>query len=384
MRPPARLAPLVLLTVVSLAACGGDDDDGGGSGDAPTDGGFAAMLAAVPDGALGGDGAMLQYVDMQLVWERLGVGDGTAEERLEALPTTAQVDRYSLVPRLFGDMVMLDDEAREEVGFDITDIEREIAVDLPPSLLRIADVAVAPDVIDAATAADPVWSDRRQVVDAEDATYFDWTADGDELAQDLERRTPMRPYGVGGQLAVSEHGDGSRVVRTNESSLLEDALATATGDDGSAATQGPLAGAADAVDGDAVQAIALGAMSGMPVILSPEDVDRLEPGEGFIGPYRAIVLADVIAAGDTAGDDPITEVLLLHVTADAAEANVAAVEALLEDGVTTMSGTPVTEVLGDRGVEVEQDGTVVRVTVEPGHFSAIYSAIVRRDLFVTR
>ena len=36
------------------------------------------------------------------------------------------------------------------------------------------------------------------------------------------------------------------------------------------------------------------------------------------------------------------------------------------------------------GAEVELDGTVVRVSVEPGHFAAISNGILSRDLFVTR
>jgi hypothetical protein len=372
MRPPARLVPLVLLAVTPLAACSGDSDDDDGGAD-----GFGGMLADVPAGALDGDAWTLQYVDMGLVWERLGVGDGTAAEKLEALPQTAKVETFGLVPRLFDQMSMATDDAVQEVGFDVTAVDREIAVDAPPSELRILDVAVGTDVVAEATASDPTWSDRRQEVDAEVGAYFDWT-EGDELASDVGRRTPMRPLGIGGQLAVTEQGDGARIVRTKESALVEDALRTAAGDGGSAADEGPLAGITDALDGDVVQVIAVdGPIRAMPATLSPDQLEQLGAGGAFLGTYRAVVVAEQLVDGESS-----TEVLIVHGSEQAAEANARAVERQLADeDATTMSGVPISEVLGAATVELA--GTIVRVALEPQRFARALDAIMRGDIFVT-
>ena len=335
------------------------------------------MLDAVPADALGGEAPMLQYVDMELVWDRLELADAGDEERLAELGSAASHGTFALPPRLF-DVRAFDVEAsREEVGFDVLAIEREIAVDSPPSALRVLDVTVAEDDIAAATAEDPTWSDRRQTVETDAGEYFDWSTDGDELAVDVERTTPMRPLGVGGQLAVEGAGDGARVVRTVESAWMEDALATAAGEAVSAAEEGPFTDAADALDGDVMQAAGIvGPISGLPAGLTPEQEAAVESRAMFVEPYTALLVADVVV-----DEEPRLDVLLLHDSADEASANEAAVAELVADGVTAMN-IPVAELLPDATVEV--DGNVVRVSSVDGRFGQIFNALLQRAVFVSR
>jgi hypothetical protein len=366
-----RPTPLVLLALVPLAACGDDDDGGGASA------GFASMLADVPADAVEGELPMLQYVDMDLVWEQLGVAaDATSAERLDAM-ASARADGVSVLPpRLFAER-FFDEATLTEVGFDAGAIRREIAVDAPPSELRIVDVAVDADAIDEATATDPVWSDRRESVEGGAGDYFDWTGGDDELASNVERITPMRPLGIGGQLAVVADGDGARVVRTKESALMEAALETAAGDETSAAEDGPFAGAGDVFTGDVMQLAGIGgAITGLPAGLSPAQLEAAEARMVFIEPYESILAAQVVADGATR-----FEVVLLHEDEDGAAANEEPVTELLTEGV-TMQNIPVEEVLP--GATVEVDGTAVRIVSADARFDRVFNALISRDLFLTR
>lgn len=366
-----RVTPLALLALIPLAACG-DDDDGGEST------GFASMLDDVPAEAVEVDGTpMLQFVDMGLVWERLEVADDASdEERLDALGAAREEWGLVVTPIIFAAR-SIGEAPREELGFDILAVEREIAVDHPPSQLRILDVSVDADEIVDATEADPIWGDRRQTVESDHGEYFDWTGEEGELAPESGRTTPMRPLGIGGQLAVEASGDGARVVRTHESATMEAALARAAGEGESANDDGPFAGAADVFDGDVVQLIGIGGrVSGLPTNLSPEQIETFEERAVFIEPYESILAADVVAEGDAR-----FEVVLLHDDAEDAAANEEPVKELLAEGV-TLQNIPVAELLPDATVEV--DGTALRITTDAESFGRVYEAVVRQELFLTR
>lgn len=337
------------------------------------------MLADVPATAVEGELPMLSYVDMDLVWASLGVADDADDEARMAAFTSAPANgRFIVPPRLFDQQWLNVDRAREEIGFDALAIRRELAVDAPPSELRLVDVAVDAATIETAIAADPMWSDLLRTVEHDAGTYVDWTPDGEperELAPDFTRITPMRPLGIGGQLAVSGDGDEVRVVRTKEAALMEAVLA---GDEGaSAAERGPFAGADEAIEGDVLQVVGVGApISGLPANLSPAQRAQLEEQLVFVGPYESILLVELVEEGG-----PQVEVLLLHADEAAAAANEAAVRELAATG-TTLSGRPAADLLP--GATVTVDGAVVRVTTDGGDMGMLYRALTSNDLFVTR
>jgi len=375
-----RLVPrsLLLAGAATVAACGGGND--GGDGGDP----FDQLLDLVPASAIT-DEATLQYVDMDLVWARLGVGADPAQ-RLDNFGRTGRIETYARTPALFREQAVMVDEARAEAGFDVTAIRQEIAVDLPPDELRVAKVAVPPQDVLGALQSDPLWSDRLAEVESDGGTYFDWTAGDDELAVDPQRRSPMRPLGTGGQLAVAEEGEGSLIVRTKRSATMTATLATVDGDEPSLAEESPFAPALDALgDGEVVQAVGL--LGPLRVdareILGPTapqaQVDRLEEllaEQPSIQPYGAILLAEVVE-----DDDYRTELLVVHGRDEAAAANVDPIERQLTDGISSSTQQPLREILPP--YSVEQDGDVVRITFvaeTESSFRDPLEALVTRDL----
>lgn len=365
------MVPSVVLTAVALVSCGGGDEDGGG-------GGFAELLDDVPATVLETDDPMLFYVDMDLVWARLDLADADADERLENLAGLGQIENYSITPQLFGNMSALVDEAREEVGFAVTEIEREVTIDAAPVSLTIAEVTATQDDIVGALESDPTWSDRLQEVGDGDGAYFDWTDGDEELATDLARRTPMREIGVGGQLAVDSDDDGSVVTRTVTSALME---ATLDGDGPSVSEEGPFAVALEALgDGEVLQALGITEplrLGDGGRELTPEQRARVMEETTLLEPYGAILLAELID-----GEDTRSELLLVHDGDDAADANADIVADYLVDGISTATNQPVSGIFP--GAEVTQDGPVVRIALEgDGAFQRPFQAIVQRGILLT-
>lgn len=362
--------PLIAVTVLLAASCGGNDDT------STADGGFATMLDQVPAALVTTSGAMLQYVDMDLTWERLGLADATSDERLDSLAKTAEPETFTVLPRLFDNRAALVDEARSEIGFSVVDVTREIAVDDAPDVLRIAATSVPFSDVDSALRADPVWSDRLTEVESDHGGYLDWS-DGDDLATDIQRVTVMRPVGVGGQVALLDD-DELTFVRTHTSALMETTLAVIDGDGTSAADDDAMSAALDAIgDDDVLQLLAVHeptvVVGGRASVDGPEQRVAATP---FVDTYDALVVAEL-----TSGDEIRTEILVVHRDDAAAAANVGAIEQQLADGV-AMTGQPLREILP--GATVTQDGPVVRIVMtEPGAFSRAFRALLARDLMTT-
>lgn len=366
------LVSSIVLAAVALAACGGDDGGGG-------DGGLAELMDGVPAAALESeDDPTLYYVDMDLVWARLDLAEASADERLENLGRLGQAETFTITPQLFGNMAAMVDEARDEVGFAVTEIEREITVDALPMSLTIAEATTPEADIVAALETDPIWSDRLQEVGDGEGAYFDWTEGDDELATDFERISPMRELGAGGQLAVDGDDDGSVVIRTTTSAQMEAAL---DADDGpSAADEGDLAVALEALsDGEVVQAVGfteplrLGAVDRM----TEEQMEAAMEEAMLLDPYSAILLAELVD-----GDDTRSELLLVHDSEDAAAANVDIVADYVLDGTSMATRQPVSGIFP--GAEVTQDGPVVRITMEgDGAFGRPFQGIFQRDILLT-
>ena len=361
----------LVVTVLLAASCGGNDDTSSASG------GFASMLGQVPASMVTTEGAVLQYVDMDLAWDRLGLADAPAEDRLDSLAKTTEPETFTVLPRLFDRSAGLVDEARSEIGFSVVDVIREIAVDSAPNVLRIAATSVTASEVDTALRADPVWSDRLGEIESDHGSYFDWS-DGDDLAVDIDRVTVMRPVGVGGQ--VSLLGDDQvTFVRTHTSELMESALAVIDGDGTSAADDDAMSAALDVIgDADVIQLVAVHepTVVGADGRTTPGELEQRAATTPFVDTYDALVVAEL-----TSGDEIRTEILVIHGDDDAAAANVELVERQLAEGV-ALTGQPLREILP--GTTVTKDGPVVRITMtEPGAFSRAFRALLARDLMTT-
>lgn len=369
MRVLGTFTPIIAIAVLAAAGCGGS----GGSDDSSTDGEFASMLDAVPAELITADGALLQYVDMDLVWDRLGLAEAPEAERLAALADTTEVETYSLMPRLFDVRASLVDEARSEIGFSMFDVTREIAVENAPLSLQIDEISASRSDVDDALRSDPIWSDLLVEVDSEHGTYYDWN-DGDDAALDLERMSTIRPLGIGGQVSLIGDDDVT-FVRTTTSDLMESTLTVMDGDGASATDDAAMSAAIDAIgDDDVVQLVAVHE----PTMAGDAGQAGAPQGEAnalFVNTYDALVIAEL-----RSGADVRTEILVVHEDDGAATANVEPIETQIADAL-AFSGQPIREILP--GATVTQDGPVVRITMtEPGTFRRSFDALMRRDLMI--
>lgn len=340
---------------------------------------FSQALSRLPATALDADGAVLQYADLDLAWERAGVGE-EVDERLEHQLVLSEMDTFTQPAQLFGQMAAMTEEARAEVGFTYFDIRREIAVLAPPRNVIFAETTVSAEQVVAAVRSDPVWAEELVDVDTPAGGYFVW--DRDPLEMVLERRSPLRPLGQGGALAVIGDTDPT-VVRAIFPADVEQVLTTSAGRSASLLEEGPINDAITAIPagGDVVQVIALGA----PIIFDPSGVlldpalpvDSIEDALAAItvlAPYRSLV---IVERWD--GERSIADVLLVHDDEQSAADNADVVEEWLRSGVDLRTGRPVAELLPN--AEVTVDGVVLRVeTPAPRAYAVAQRMVFDRSL----
>ena len=358
------LTPFVLAG--ALAAATGVMTVPSEPGVAPTP--FEQLLDRVPATALDSDGAMLLYVDMDLAWQRAGVGEAEAE-RLERIGALADRTTWTQGPQLFAASSRLVAEARAEVGFTMFDIEREVAVLAPPHDLMIADTDVTPDDIATVVELDPMWSAELELVDTPYGAYFQWGTD--PAAVHADRISPLRPLGQGGQLTLLGGDTAATVARTIDAADAEAILSTAAGATDSLLDAAPAAAAVVAVadDGDSevLQLIASAALA-FATESVPADIVLLQP-------YDSIVIVDLYAGAQTT-----TKVLLVHADEAAAAANAALAERAIAEGVDPLVRVPLAELLPGAGVSV--DGSVVVVTLPfEGAYQQAQRMLIERTLF---
>jgi hypothetical protein len=342
---------------------------------APTGSAFEQALGQLPVDALQADGAVLQYVDMALAWDRIGAG-ADVDARTDAVGALSALPTWTQPAQLFGAYAMQLDEARAEVGFTFLDIEREIAVLAPPRNVFVAETSVDPETVAAAVHSDPLWSDVLTEVDHPHGGYFQWG--DDPLATDLERRTPMRPLGQGGQLALVGSDSAATVVRTLDAADMEAVLDTLAGAE-SLLADPFIAAALPAIgDGDVYQVSAIPEPTLLDpalVMLSPESAEQILAATVLLQPYVGTVIVEV-----DDGSGPVAKVLLINGTAADAEANAALAEQALAENVDLNTAEPLTDMLP--GAEVSTEGTVVVVTLPfEGAYAQAQRMLVSRALF---
>lgn len=336
------------------------------------------LLARVPSAALESPDAILTYVDMAQVWERMGLADATSEARLARLADLGSQESYVITPRLLGAGASVDAAIRE-VGFSLANIEREVAVDDAPTTIRIDEVVVNSDDIVAALRGDPTWSDAMTEVTSGDVTYFDWNGElGAEPQPD--RRTALRPLGIGGQLQVLPlDAGGSLVVQTNEAETMESLLAP--GFAGVGATE-PFARMFTALaPNTVVQAlvtrhhVSFDEMVGARAMEAAE-ADSARAATVLIEPYEAVLVAEVT--------DGTTTNVVLELAYDSPEAATAAAQTVSEflAQPTTAGGTPMADVFP--GATASAAGSLVQVVVPgAGRLRNVVRALLLGDILLT-
>ena len=339
---------------------------------------FEQSLDRLPADALEADGAVLYYVDLELAWERAGVGP-EVDERFERVGSMIDLTTWTQPATLFGQYSAQLDEARSEVGFTMFDIDREVSVQAPPNNIAIAEVRVSPDDVTAAVETDPLWSAQLTTIEHPDGGYFQWG--DDPLETQLELRTPMRPLGQGGQLALIGTDGEATVVRTIDAADMEAVLSTSAGDADSLLDDDFVAAAVAALgEGDVLQVMAVDEAIGFDpaaLLLNPDAAEQLLADLVLLQPYDGVVIADLYDGALTS-----TEVLLVHPDPESAEANAALVEQALAENVDLVSNQPLSELLPDAAVSTE--GPVVVVTLPfAGAYARAQRMLVERSLFPT-
>lgn len=365
------LTPVVLATSL-LAATGAATVPTGPDSGVPTP--FEQSLDRVPASALDADGAMVTYVDMDLAWDRAGVG-ADPDQRLGRVSALFDPATWTQTPQLFGQSAMLVDEARAEVGFTTFEIDREIAVLAPPRSMMIAETSVSPDDIAAAVQSDPLWAAELTTIETPDGAYFQWG--DDPTALNVDRITPMRPLGQGGQLAVIADEPGSIVARTLEGADV--VLTTIAGGTDSLLDTDVFGAAAGALGKGAVlQAI------GVPqpqlfdpavVVLSTETIDELLQDVVLVPRYDGLLIAELYDGGRSQ-----TELLFVYGDDAQAKESVPVFEQALAESVNTTTMQPLSEVFPD--AMVESDGPAVIVTLSSeGAYRIAQQMLFERALF---
>jgi hypothetical protein len=335
---------------------------------------FEQSLDMVPASALETEGAMVVYVDMDLAWDRAGVGSDP-DERLGRISFLFEPSTWTQPPQLFGQSAALVDEARAEVGFTTFEVEREIAVLAPPRSIMIAETSVSPDDVAAAVESDPLWSSELTTVETPDGSYYQWGDDPTEL--NVDRITPMRPLGQGGQLAVVADDAGSTVVRTLEGA--DAVLATMAGGTDSLLDTDLFAAARAALGKGAVlQSIGVpGPQLFDPavIVLSTEAIEELLQDVVFVPPYNGLLIAELYDGGESQ-----TELLFVYGDAATAEASAPEFERALAESVNTTTMEPLSDVFP--GASVSTDGPVVVVTLpSEGAYRVAQRMLFERALF---
>ena len=378
-RVARRLTPALAAIVVLAAATTAGAASATVPTQSPAGGGgtaFAAALADLPATMLSADGAVLYYTDRALGWERLGVGRDTAE-RLDAIGRTFEVATYSQPPVLFAPDLDLD-RSREEIGFTTLDIEREASVLAPPRRVVVADTTVTPDAVRTALTTDPVWSAELTEVDGADGAFYSWG--GDDTEVHVDRRSPLRPLGQSGHLAVGGT-DQATVVQTLTADDMQAALAAADGSTPSVLDTGPFAAAATMLDDAGATVLQAIGVPGTTLFMPPLDasadtIEQLLASLPQLVPYASILVVEVV---DPDGN-PRTEIEVTHSDDASAAANAEAMAAWLANGTDSVSGRPLSELLP--GATVEAVGPVSRVVVDgPGHYPTATDMLLNRALF---
>jgi hypothetical protein len=336
---------------------------------------FERSLERMPANALDSDSAVLYYVDLELAWERAGIGPDADES--ERIPAMIELPTWTQYAQLFGPRFNQLEESRAEVGFTMFDIDREITVQSPPENIFIAETQVDPETVAAAVQSDPLWSPELTMIDHPDGGYFQWGED--PMATEVSRLSPMRPLGQGGQLALIGSDTEATVVRTVAAADMEAVLSTVAGRGDSLLDVDLWATAVDALgDGDVIQVTAVDeaiAFDPLNLTLTPEQVEVLGDTMVLLQPYDGVVIAELYD-----GEEWRTEVLLVHGAEEAASANADLVEQAIAEGIDPVTQEPLADVLP--GAEVATVGPVVVITLPfEGAYPRAQQMLMQRSLF---
>lgn len=361
--------------LASLSACSGDD-----GGDESSSGEFsvASALADLPRSALE-DNYILTATDLDRATELAGATrpatDGDDPDALmdwamdlEGVirpdggdwPPVAALLPEATNPRRLAEI----GDFRDELGWTVLDVSSFAEVSAPPARFTVLQGEFDVEQIDAA-------------IDSNDDDV--WAIGEEDFSQDLANASAARPLGESLRLAEQ---DGALAV-SKSTPPIEDWM---EGDDRLDGDD-DLAAVAEALDEHDVYAVMVLAgddlltdpLSIAGTTATPEQIEEIQERLGgmLLAPF------EVFGAGLTVVDDEAVGVLAYqHATADIAEENAEALEALFAEGPSVRTNQPLAEMFTDVAVEV--DGTTVTVVLgfaDDTPPNALWNAIQVRELF---
>lgn len=383
-----RFSTLLLTLTVVAAACTSAQPEDGGSDLAGSPGGdFLALLATVPDtpdtriyvllndyGAAAAQAGLLRPASESSDTEAAGyLSDLTFEHRLG----------LSALPAIWGPNVASVEAWRNELGFSILDVDRDVFAGVPPHRYRIMLGRIDPENVQRAVVSDPNFSDLLETAEHHDTKYFTW---GSQAEADLSRKSAARPVGRGGQLAVLD----DRIIWTLNEGAMEAALDTRSGTTPSlaefedfhlAALSLESVGAYTAILTNgvlAVEDVVRFASAQRPE--AAEEIRRLQAESGFLLRYTALGI------GASLGSDgaPRAVIVLVNSDEDAALENATRLEDIITNGRSVFTGSRWSDLARVDTVTTEGRLTVgVLRTSSPSYFLSFIDEVDSLLLYTT-
>ena len=331
---------------------------------------IASMLAHVPDA---GENRQLLTINdyegaletAELEWPPSGDEEAAADVFL-TLSVFAEPP-ILVSPSIFGRQAFPLDPWRTEVGFTILDVERDASTGEAPGTLSIIHTTRSAGEIEHALQADPVWGSELVEVGEGEGAYFAWGDDPLASDPDPERITAPRPLGRGGAMAVLDDGtvirspDPSVVVRSLDAtnggtrSLLDDEsyLAVANALDAAGAYTAHLTSENVVVD----PLFLLGPFDGPPP--SAAEIEERLGELTTVPPYVALGIGNKVDLG--ADPQGVLVLVFAAISPESAAETVAAIEEIVVNGTSIVTGGPWSELLTVASTSVDGSLAIVEL-----------------------
>lgn len=247
------------------------------------------------------------------------------------------------------------DPLDDELGIRTRDVERDLVAGEPPGDLTILEGSIDPDRVKKAVESDEGFSDALTTARHAGTRYYAW---GERI--DPRRRSPLRPTGVGGHLAVAP----PYAAWSERAASVEGSIDAAAGDVDSLADDRDLIAAMKALR-------TRGGYAGF-LATSPVAAGADPGGPEPLAPYDALAIGPTLERGN----QPQIIVVLAYPDASTARAQAARLRAIAEDG-TSVTGTAWRDVI--EIADVEAVGRLVVGRFETDRPTLWLDVVLRRD-----
>jgi hypothetical protein len=306
---------------------------------------------------------------------------------------TSTLDPPVLVaPRGFGDQAFDAEAWRTEFGFSIVDSAWDVTSGEAPGTLHIVETNRSAEEIVETIRSDPAWQGDLNEVGTGNAAYVAWLDDPFQVVP--ERRSPARPLGRGGALAVL---DGGITIRSVDPEAVEASLGAAAGAKPSLLDDDSYAAVARALDAAGVYTALLtnenatvdptfvlgrlgGDGDGDAALPTAEEVQERIDSIATVPPYLALGIGNKIdAAADPQG---ILVLVFAAQSPEAATATVEGMEDIVANGLSIARELPWSDLVSIRSATT--DGSLAIVELQTDNPRIGIDAFYTRDtLFVS-